>query len=195
MGGVSDEFDELFNESEENLRKQEIPEDWGYLRVAEEGDRILARYLREDVLPPFNDLGDGRTHTGLHVGGASPACTSGLIVYHQGRKKLMGRPRKNEAKFLLRLSPTTMGMVRHLAARSGRTLTEEVRRAIGYHVVARMIDLLDDEEFVREIAEDRPDFDEDALRAELEGDLEVARAAALGRPQTVDLVAQRVLSS
>jgi hypothetical protein len=88
-----------------------------------------------------------------------------------------------------------MGMVRHLAARSGRTVTEEVRRAIDYHIVARMVDLLDDEEFVREIAEGRPDFDEAALRAQLESDIEVARAAALGRPQTVDLLAERMLSS
>ena len=50
------DFDELFTEAEENLLKQEIPDQWGYRRDAEEGERLLARYLGQEVLPPFNDV-------------------------------------------------------------------------------------------------------------------------------------------
>ena len=51
-----DEFDDLFAEAEQNLKKQEIPDDWGSLRQTEEGERILARYLGQEVMPPFNDV-------------------------------------------------------------------------------------------------------------------------------------------
>jgi hypothetical protein len=53
---VTDTFEELFAEAEENLKKQEIPDDWGWLRPTEEGERILARFLGTEVMPPFNDV-------------------------------------------------------------------------------------------------------------------------------------------
>jgi hypothetical protein len=52
--GVS-EFDDLFAEAEENLKRQEAPEEWGELPPTGEGDRLLTRYLGADKLPPFND--------------------------------------------------------------------------------------------------------------------------------------------
>ena len=51
-----DEFDDLFAEAEDNLKKQEIPDDWGWLRPTEEGERILARFLGREVMPPFDDV-------------------------------------------------------------------------------------------------------------------------------------------
>jgi hypothetical protein len=52
---MSADFESLFAEAEENLKKQEIPDDWGYLRRTEEGDRVLCRFLAFDELPPFGD--------------------------------------------------------------------------------------------------------------------------------------------
>jgi hypothetical protein len=52
---VSDTYEELFAEADARLKKQEIPDEWGYLRQTEEGERILARYLGRDTLPPFDD--------------------------------------------------------------------------------------------------------------------------------------------
>ena len=49
-------FDDLFDEAEEELRQQETPEAWGELRQPAEHERLLARYLGEDVMPPFNDV-------------------------------------------------------------------------------------------------------------------------------------------
>src|SRR5262249_50749002 len=48
--------DALFAEAEQNLKKQEIPDEWGELRQTVEGERILARYLGRDTLPPFDDV-------------------------------------------------------------------------------------------------------------------------------------------
>jgi hypothetical protein len=53
MNGAA--FDDLFTEAEDNLRKQEIPEEWGWLRHTQEGERLLARYLGRETLPPFDD--------------------------------------------------------------------------------------------------------------------------------------------
>ena len=106
----------------------------------------------------------------------------------------MGRPRTYGEKFLLNVTPLTMNMLRHLAARQGRTITEEIRSALDFHVVHRMRDLWDDPDFVAEIAAGRPDFDADAFRAELEADFERARAEALGRPDSPALVAEQLLS-
>jgi hypothetical protein len=55
MSGT-DGFDDLFAKAEENLKKQEIPDEWGELRQTEEGERILARYLSRDELPPYGDV-------------------------------------------------------------------------------------------------------------------------------------------
>jgi hypothetical protein len=52
---TSDSFEALFAEAEADLKRQEIPDEWGPLRQTEEGDRILARYLGRDTLPPFDD--------------------------------------------------------------------------------------------------------------------------------------------
>jgi hypothetical protein len=49
-------FDDLFRVAEENLRKQEIPEDFGPLRQTEEGERLLTRFLGREVMPPFDDV-------------------------------------------------------------------------------------------------------------------------------------------
>jgi hypothetical protein len=73
-----------------------------------------------------------------------------------------------------------MEMLRHFAARHGASVAEEVRRAIRVHVVASMLDALDDPEFVAQIAEHRTDFDLDAYRARTKQDLAKARRAALG---------------
>jgi hypothetical protein len=51
-----DQFDDLFATAEENLKKQEIPDDWGWLRPTEEDERILARFLGTEEMPPFNDV-------------------------------------------------------------------------------------------------------------------------------------------
>jgi hypothetical protein len=56
MGTVSDDLEALFAQSEENLKKQEIPDDWGWLRSTEEHERILSRFLGTDVMPPFSDV-------------------------------------------------------------------------------------------------------------------------------------------
>jgi hypothetical protein len=53
---LSNTFEELFAEAEHDLKKQEIPDEWGYLRQTEEGERILARFLGRDEMPPFNDV-------------------------------------------------------------------------------------------------------------------------------------------
>jgi hypothetical protein len=53
---ATDGFDDLFAKAEENLKKQEIPDEWGELRQTEEGERILARYIGRDELPPYNDV-------------------------------------------------------------------------------------------------------------------------------------------
>jgi hypothetical protein len=52
---VNDTYEELFSEAEQSLKKQEIPDEWGYLRETQAGERILARYLGRDTLPPFDD--------------------------------------------------------------------------------------------------------------------------------------------
>lgn len=52
---AADEFDELFAEAEQNLKKQEIPDEWGPLRQTSEGERLLTRFVGRDELPPFND--------------------------------------------------------------------------------------------------------------------------------------------
>jgi hypothetical protein len=52
----ADEFERLFAEAEANVKRQEIPDDWGPLRPTEEGERLLTRYLGSDALPPFNDV-------------------------------------------------------------------------------------------------------------------------------------------
>jgi len=51
-----DAFEALFAEAEAELKKQEIPEDWGELRRTDEGERLLARYLGSETLPPFDDI-------------------------------------------------------------------------------------------------------------------------------------------
>jgi hypothetical protein len=53
---LTDTFDELFGKAEEDLRKQEIPDSWGYMRQTEEGERILARFVGRDTMPPFDDV-------------------------------------------------------------------------------------------------------------------------------------------
>jgi hypothetical protein len=53
---MSDTFEELFAEAEQNLKRQEIPDDWGPQRQTEEGERLLTRFLGRDELPPFNDV-------------------------------------------------------------------------------------------------------------------------------------------
>jgi hypothetical protein len=52
----TDTFDELFVEADERLKKQEIPDNWGYLRQTQEGERILARFIGREVMPPFDDV-------------------------------------------------------------------------------------------------------------------------------------------
>ena len=52
---MSSEFEELFTQAETNLKQQEIPEQWGWLRQTQEGDRLLTRYLGRETMPPFND--------------------------------------------------------------------------------------------------------------------------------------------
>jgi hypothetical protein len=52
---MSDSFEALFAEAEQNLKHQEIPDDWGPMRATSEGDRLLTRYLGDETLPPFND--------------------------------------------------------------------------------------------------------------------------------------------
>ena len=49
-------FEELFAEAEANVKKQEIPDEWGSRRDTEEGERLLARFIGRDELPPFNDV-------------------------------------------------------------------------------------------------------------------------------------------
>jgi hypothetical protein len=49
------EFDELFAQAERDLERQEIPAEWGELRQTTEGERLLARYLGDETMPPFND--------------------------------------------------------------------------------------------------------------------------------------------
>jgi hypothetical protein len=55
-----DDWDELvdreFAGAEERVKRQEIPEDWGPLRQTAECDRILARYLGSELVPPFGDM-------------------------------------------------------------------------------------------------------------------------------------------
>jgi hypothetical protein len=53
---MTDTFDDLFAEAEQNLKRQEIPDSWGPLRSTEEGERILARFIGRDVMPPFDDV-------------------------------------------------------------------------------------------------------------------------------------------
>jgi hypothetical protein len=53
---VTDTYEDLFAEAEENLKKQEIPDDWGWLRKTEEGERLLTRFLGREVMPPFDDV-------------------------------------------------------------------------------------------------------------------------------------------
>jgi hypothetical protein len=53
---LTDTFEELFAEAEQDLKKQEIPDEWGPLRTTEEGERILARFIGRDEMPPFNDV-------------------------------------------------------------------------------------------------------------------------------------------
>jgi hypothetical protein len=57
VGVVSQDesFDALFDEATERVKQQEIPDEWGPLRQTEEGERLLARFLGRDELPPFND--------------------------------------------------------------------------------------------------------------------------------------------
>jgi hypothetical protein len=51
-----EDFDALFGAAEEDLKKQEVPDEWGELRQPAEGERVLGRYLGEGVMPPFNDV-------------------------------------------------------------------------------------------------------------------------------------------
>lgn len=52
---AADKFDDLFAESEANLKRQETPDEWGPLRQTQEGERLLTRFAGRDELPPFND--------------------------------------------------------------------------------------------------------------------------------------------
>jgi hypothetical protein len=52
---MTDTFEKLFASAEQNLKKQEIPDEWGPLRTTEEGERLLGRFIGRDELPPFND--------------------------------------------------------------------------------------------------------------------------------------------
>jgi hypothetical protein len=52
----AEEYERLFSDAEQNLKKQEVPDEWGYLRDTEEGERLLARFLGRDTLPPFDDV-------------------------------------------------------------------------------------------------------------------------------------------
>ena len=49
-------FGELFDDAEEELRQQEVPEAWGELRQPAEHERLLTRFLGEALLPPFNNV-------------------------------------------------------------------------------------------------------------------------------------------
>jgi hypothetical protein len=53
---MSGDFESLFTEAEQNLKRQEIPDSWGWLRKTEEGERILARFIGREVMPPFDDV-------------------------------------------------------------------------------------------------------------------------------------------
>ena len=53
--GSQDPFEGLFAEAERSLKRQEIPEEWGELRKTSEGERLLARFLGREELPPFNE--------------------------------------------------------------------------------------------------------------------------------------------
>jgi hypothetical protein len=68
---VSDTYEELFAEADARLKKQEIPDEWGYLRQTEEGERILARYLGRDTLPLFDDAVFYRRRTRVINGGGT----------------------------------------------------------------------------------------------------------------------------
>lgn len=48
-------FDALFAEAEANLKKQEVPDEWGELRPTTDGERLLTRFIGRDVEPQFND--------------------------------------------------------------------------------------------------------------------------------------------
>src|SRR5262249_55809031 len=48
-------FEALFAEAQERLKRQEIPDEWGELRQTEEGERLLARFIGRDKRPPYDD--------------------------------------------------------------------------------------------------------------------------------------------
>lgn len=52
---MTDLFEQEFLQAEQDLKKQEIPDEFGPLRQTEEGERILTRFIGRDKLPPFND--------------------------------------------------------------------------------------------------------------------------------------------
>jgi len=100
----------------------------------------------------------------------------------------MARPRlpRDEAteRFYVGLRPQTIETLRHFAARHGRDpehVQDEVRAALDLYIAESMLDSLDDPEFIREIAEHRPDFDESDFRAQTERDAQEARDLAFGR--------------
>jgi hypothetical protein len=52
---VSGDFEELFAEAEQNLKEQEVPDEWGPLRQTTEEERLLARYLGRVQHPLYGD--------------------------------------------------------------------------------------------------------------------------------------------
>ena len=101
---AAENFDELFGEASERVKRQEIPDEWGPLRQTEEGERLLTRFLGRDTLPPFDDAvfrfidypgGPSRSTCGTRRSSSTcsrtrtSATSSGLV---RGRDKDIGKP-------------------------------------------------------------------------------------------------------
>lgn len=104
------DFDGMFNEAEEELREQETPEEWGELRQPAEHERLLTRYLGQDVMPPFDDViyrfvdypGEPtpfylkhKAKLGQALDGAGPA-VGDIVALVRGEDKDIGKPHPME---------------------------------------------------------------------------------------------------